>query len=92
MIDYQPLPFKLNDIYYIMLYRLPLDHYGLKDKIVFVKSKNTLACKEHGDMAVVTVVEKDGKKYYWYRCLICHIAAAYDGNPETNQSWVSVVP
>ncbi|NPA22642.1 MAG: hypothetical protein GXN92_03660 [Candidatus Micrarchaeota archaeon] len=58
-----------------MLYRIPLDHCGIKK--VIVKEKG-LACPEHGDMNVVTVVDKDGKKVYWFRCVFCHIGAAYD--------------
>jgi len=72
-----------------MIYRIPMDRGAFKDRSFSMDGKfNSPFCKKHGAMNVVTVVEKNGKKYYWYRCLVCHIGAVYDKQKETNQGWV----
>lgn len=67
-----------------MLYRIPLDRNGLLTKVKYNKERDTLECEEHGDMNVVSIIEKNGRKIYWYRCLFCNVGAAYDKNPLDN--------
>lgn len=74
-----------------MLYRIPMDRDGLLTKVYYNKDKNTLSCKEHGDMNVVAIVELNGKKIYWYRCVFCNVGAAYDGNPSNNPSLEDII-
>jgi transcription elongation factor Elf1 len=72
-----------------MLYRIPMDRGAFKDRSFVIDSKfNAPFCKKHGAMNVVTVVEKNGKRYSWYRCLVCHIGVVYDKEKRTNQAWV----
>jgi hypothetical protein len=72
-----------------MFYRIPMDRGAFKDKSFYLdRETDAPFCKEHGAMNVVTVVNKNGKKYLWYRCLVCHIGAVYDKNAKTNQGWV----
>ncbi len=72
-----------------MIYRIPLDHCGIK-KIIYSRKKDTLKCPEHGDMNIVTIINKEGKEIAWFRCLWCHIGAAYDFDPSSNPSYVKV--
>jgi len=72
-----------------MLYRIPMDRGAFKDRGFAIDAKfNAPICKNHGAMNVVTVVNKNGKKYSWYRCLVCHIGVVYDKDQKTNQPWV----
>ncbi len=72
-----------------MISRIPMGRGAISEKKFYLdKRTNTPYCKEHGAMNVVSVVEKDGKKVYWYRCLTCRIGLEYDQDPSTNESWV----
>ena len=72
-----------------MIYRIPMDRGAFKDRSFEIDGKfNAPFCKQHGAMNVVTVVEKNGKRYSWYRCLVCHTGVVYDKNKGTNQSWI----
>jgi hypothetical protein len=71
-----------------MLYRIPMDRGAFANRSFYIgKGVNAPSCKEHGAMNVVTVVSKNGKKYLWYRCLVCHIGVVYDKDLKTNQPW-----
>jgi hypothetical protein len=77
--------------YLSMLYRIPMDRGAFRDRSFEINEKfNSPFCKKHGAMNVVTVVEKNGKRYSWYRCLVCHIGVVYDKDKKTNQPWVGV--